>query len=35
MKAKNGVRIRINRNEIGNLYYTNNNPGKMSIADYN
>ena len=35
MKAKNGVRIKMNRNEIGNSFYINDNPGKMSIADYN
>lgn len=35
MKVKNGVRIKFQRGEIGLGRYINDNPSKMSIAEYN
>lgn len=35
MKAKNGVKIKFNRGEIGTGIYLNENPSKMSISEYN
>ena len=35
MKVKNGVRIKFQRGEIGSSRYINDNPSKMSIAEYN
>jgi hypothetical protein len=35
MKVSNGVKIKFNRGEIGNSHYLNENPSKMSIAEYN
>ena len=35
MKVKNGVRVKFQRAEIGSGRYINDNPSKMSIAEYN
>ena len=35
MQAKNGVKMRSNKQEIGSGRYVNNNPSKMSLKDYN
>jgi hypothetical protein len=34
IKPKNGVRLKSNRVDIGTGRYKNNNPSKMSLADY-
>jgi hypothetical protein len=35
MRAKNGVRVVSNKQEVGTGRYINDNPSKMSLARYN